>query len=353
MQGKIALEDHFAIEPTLGDSQVFGAHVWSELGPRLLDFQDKRLGEMDSRHRDHDRVAQCPGDPGDPRCQDGDRGGEQANDVLAGEVRKRPDRFAGVAALPMQDPDSAAAELAALRQGARFQGRAGQRLLASRDRPTPSLYYDLPQYRPFWRVVERARRSVLSASAQSAAGLRSAVYEGHDWLLGPNWAFAAETAVHALRLIGSGLFDECPRLQIILGHLGEGLPYYLWRIDNRNAWMKAAHKYAARKPVARLFPRQFPPHDVRPFQHARADRRRGGDGRRPRHVLGRLAVRGHERRRATGSTRPQIGEADRHKIGRDQCDQAVQADGSVSQTHRRAARDPTICAATPCALPRR
>jgi len=69
-------------------------------------------------------------------------------------------------------------------------------------------------------------------------------------LLGPNWAFHAETAVHALRLIGSGLFDEFPTLQIVLGHLGEGIPAYLWRIDNRNAWMKARHKYAAKKSVA-------------------------------------------------------------------------------------------------------
>ena len=47
MQGKIALEEHFAIEPTLGDSQVFGAHVWKDLSHRLLDIQDTRLGEMD------------------------------------------------------------------------------------------------------------------------------------------------------------------------------------------------------------------------------------------------------------------------------------------------------------------
>src|SRR5437868_6677617 len=48
MQGKIALEEHFAVEATLGDSQVFGAHVWQELGPRLTDFQDKRLRLMDA-----------------------------------------------------------------------------------------------------------------------------------------------------------------------------------------------------------------------------------------------------------------------------------------------------------------
>src|SRR5262249_8891317 len=75
-------------------------------------------------------------------------------------------------------------------------------------------------------------------------------YDGHPWLYGPTWSFAAETSLHALRLIGSGLFDECPRLKIILGHLGEGLPFYLWRIDNRNNWMKAPHKSPGKKPVA-------------------------------------------------------------------------------------------------------
>ena len=48
MQGKIALEEHFATAATLADSQVFGAHVWNELGPRLTDFQDKRLRLMDA-----------------------------------------------------------------------------------------------------------------------------------------------------------------------------------------------------------------------------------------------------------------------------------------------------------------
>jgi 2,3-dihydroxybenzoate decarboxylase len=60
----------------------------------------------------------------------------------------------------------------------------------------------------------------------------SPIYEEHSWIVGPTWAFGAETAVHALRLIGSGLSDECPRLNIVIGHFGEGLPFYLWRIDN-------------------------------------------------------------------------------------------------------------------------
>jgi 2,3-dihydroxybenzoate decarboxylase len=69
-------------------------------------------------------------------------------------------------------------------------------------------------------------------------------------MLGASWAFAAETAAHALRLIASGLFDAHPRLKIILGHLGEGIPANLWRLDNRNKWWEKRHAYAAKKWVA-------------------------------------------------------------------------------------------------------
>jgi 2,3-dihydroxybenzoate decarboxylase len=62
---------------------------------------------------------------------------------------------------------------------------------------------------------------------------RRHAYEGHPWLIGSPWGFAEETAIHALRLMGCGLFDQYPRLQIVLGHLGERIPYDLWRLDHR------------------------------------------------------------------------------------------------------------------------
>lgn len=58
-------------------------------------------------------------------------------------------------------------------------------------------------------------------------------YEGHAWLAGSPWGFAVETSIHALRLLGSGVFDELPNVQVILGHLGEGLPFGIWRVDHR------------------------------------------------------------------------------------------------------------------------
>jgi 2,3-dihydroxybenzoate decarboxylase len=73
---------------------------------------------------------------------------------------------------------------------------------------------------------------------------RRQAYEGHPYLVGSPWGFADETAIHALRLIGSGLFDEYPKLQLVLGHLGERIPYDLWRLDHRLA--KVPHRPAKR-----------------------------------------------------------------------------------------------------------
>jgi 2,3-dihydroxybenzoate decarboxylase len=256
MDGKVILEEHFAIPATLGDSQLFGPHVWAELGPRLTDIQDKRLRLMDESG-----VALMILSLNAPAVQaihDVKRAiavAREANDFLSREIGRRPDRFAGVAALPMQDPEAAAQELERCVTELGLVGALVNGFSQVGD-PETVAYYDLPQYRPFWAVVERLGvpfylhpRNPLPSWARS--------YEGHPWLMGPTWGFAAETAVHALRLIGSGLFDQHPRLTIILGHLGEGLPYYLWRIDNRNNWMKAPHTYAARKRVADYFRANF------------------------------------------------------------------------------------------------
>jgi len=112
MQGKITLEDHFATKTTLGDSHIFGAHVWSELGPRLLDFQDQRLRFMDAAGIEIMIASlNAPAIQAIPDIKRATEVTREANDVLAREIAKRPDRFVGVAALAMQDPDNAAAEL--------------------------------------------------------------------------------------------------------------------------------------------------------------------------------------------------------------------------------------------------
>jgi len=256
MQGKVTLEDHFAIEATLGDSQPFGAHVWHELRYRLLDFHDQRLRLMDASGVEI-MVASLNA-PAIQGIADAGRAAElarQANDALAHEVARRPDRFVGVAALPMQDPDRAIEELQRCIRHLGFRGALVNGYSQAPEGHKP-IHYDLPSYRAFWHALADLDVPFYLHPRPPMPGL-SPLYDGHPWLFGPTWSFAAETGLHALRLIGSGLFDELPRLKIILGHLGEGLPFYLWRIDNRNNWMKAPHKYAARKPVADYFRANF------------------------------------------------------------------------------------------------
>jgi gamma-resorcylate decarboxylase len=257
LPGKIALEEHVAIEDTLMDSAGFVPEDhWAELRSRLLDIHDKRLRLMDAHGIERMILSlNAPAVQAIPDARRADEIARRANDALAAEIAKRPHRFSGFAALPMQDPDLAIGELERCVQKLGFVGALVNGFSQVGD-VRSVLYYDLPQYRPFWEACQRLDvpfylhpRNPLAAQAQ--------IYEGHSWLLGPTWAFGQETAVHALRLMGSGLFDAYPRLQIILGHMGEGLPYSMWRIDNRNAWVKAPPKHRAQKKIAEYFSSNF------------------------------------------------------------------------------------------------
>jgi predicted TIM-barrel fold metal-dependent hydrolase len=257
MQGKIALEEHFAIPETLMDSAGFvPGDFWTELQSRLLDIHDKRLKQMDTHGIEtmilslNAPAVQAIADTG--RAIDIAR---RANDALAEECAKRPDRFRAFAALPLQDPEAAARELERCVKEMGFVG-ALVNGFSQRADTDALLYYDLPQYRGFWATVA-ALDVPFYLHPRNPLAQDSRIYEGHPWLMGPTWAFAQETAVHALRLMGSGLFDEHPNLRIILGHMGEGLPYMMWRIDNRNAWVKVPPKYPAKRRIAEYFNENF------------------------------------------------------------------------------------------------
>ena len=257
MQGKIALEEHFAIPETLMDSAGFvPGDYWTELQSRLLDIQDKRLKLMDAHGIEtmilslNAPAVQAIAETG--RAIDIAR---RANDALAEECAERPDRFRAFAALPLQDPEAAARELERCVKELGFVG-ALVNGFSQRADTDALLYYDLPQYRGFWATVA-ALNVPFYLHPRNPLPQDSRIYEGHSWLMGPTWAFAQETAVHALRLMGSGLFDEHPNLRIILGHMGEGLPYMMWRIDHRNAWVKVPPKYPAKRRIADYFNENF------------------------------------------------------------------------------------------------
>lgn len=236
MDGKIALEEHFALRETLGDSEQYAtARSWGDLRQKLLDLGDGRLREMD-RHGIALSILSL-NSPAIQTIVDTHAAVEtarRANDALAEAVAARPDRFAGFAALPMQDPEAAALELTRSVGDLGFKGALvnGFSERAAGTEPPHVLYYDDPMYAPFWSAVEQIGVPFY-LHPRDPLPSREPIYDGHPWFRGSAWAFGAETAMHALRLMASGLFDRHPALTMILGHLGEGLPYSVWRIDHR------------------------------------------------------------------------------------------------------------------------
>jgi gamma-resorcylate decarboxylase len=244
----IALEEHFAIPETLGDSEQYAAlgGAWGELRDKLLDLDARRLAEMDAHGID--RAVLSLNSPAIQAISDTALAidtARRANDHLAKAIANHPRRFSGFAALPMQDADAAGAELTRCVRDLGFVGALvnGFSQVGS---PERVVYYDDPRYHSFWAVVEQLGVPFY-LHPRDPLPSREPILDGHPWLGGPVWAFAMETAVHALRLMASGLFDRHPRLRIILGHLGEGIPYNIWRADHR--LRKDARGIPAKRPL--------------------------------------------------------------------------------------------------------
>ncbi len=249
MNGKIALEEHWAVDETLdiAGQPIAAGPFWDALRRLLVDFRDQRLAGMDAHGIElailglNSPALQAILDPAEAADV-----ARRANDTLAAEIAHDPDRFAGFAGLPMQDPEAAALELTRCINELGFKGVMAN-CFTQRGVPDSAIYYDLSEFRPFWATV--AELDVpFYLHPRLTIPSRTMTYEGHRWLHSPAWDFGSETATQALRLIGSGLFDEFPRLQVVLGHLGERIPFDMWRIDNLMAKLPAS--YPAKKSVS-------------------------------------------------------------------------------------------------------
>ncbi len=232
MKGKIAFEEHFSTPETLIDSERPHGNtpIWPELKHNLLDMHGSRLEKMDKLGIEisvlslNAPVLQAMWD-----TKATIELAKRSNDFLAEVLVKHPKRFLGFAALPMQDPEAAAQELTRCVKELGFVG-ALVNGYTERGKPGTAFHYDLKEYWPFWAQVEKLDVPFYLHARDLS---RKEIFDGHPWLLTAAWSFGVETATHALRMICSGLFDAYPKLQIILGHLGEGLPYTIWRTDHR------------------------------------------------------------------------------------------------------------------------
>ncbi|EOF5101272.1 amidohydrolase family protein [Salmonella enterica] len=235
MDNKIALEEHFAISETLGNSQEYiYPEKWQEVQKSIEDVGDHRLRLMDAAGIEMALVSlNAPAIQCIPDTKQAIETAKRANDALAEKVEKNRDRFRGFAALPMQDPEAAAEEATRCIKELGFIGALVNGFTQIQNEES-AVYLDETRYNDFWSTFA-SLGCPFYLHPRNPLPSRSLAYKDHPWLLGSAWAFGVETATHALRLMGAGLFDKHPDLQIILGHLGEGLPALIWRVDHRVA----------------------------------------------------------------------------------------------------------------------
>ncbi|BBX66182.1 amidohydrolase [Mycobacterium saskatchewanense] len=227
----IALEEAFSIpgiaEPMSGlaSRETSFAQQWLR---KLPDFTQYRIPEMDAAGIDIQVLSlTVPGLQADLDADTARGDARRANDYLAQTVAEHPTRFRGFAALPLQDPRAAVTELERCVTELGFCGALVNDHLGGR-------YLDEPLYEPLWEALESLAVPLYLHPGTPPAD-RWRVLTGHPELYGAMWSWAAEVSGHALRVVCGGVFDRHPSATLILGHMGEFLPFQRSRLDSRYA----------------------------------------------------------------------------------------------------------------------
>ena len=165
-----------------------------------------------------------------------------ANDELAAAIAAHPTRYAGLAAIAPQNPQAAAKEL---ERAVTKLGLKG----AIENSHTQGEYLDDPKFWPIFEAIEALGVPLyIHPTTPSPQMIQPFLPRALDAAI---FGFACETGLHVLRMIVAGVFDRFPRLQLVLGHLGEGLPYWLYRIDFMHAGIVRSNRSPGARPLQR------------------------------------------------------------------------------------------------------
>ena len=225
----ISLEDHFASEALRSSPNVgrFGFDLFpTRVQEDMYSLSERRIQDMDKGNVSLQVVSSIPATESLDICQ-------KTNNELAAAVKESGGRLAGFAMLPMGDPQAAAGELKRCVKGLNFLG-------ALIPNHAGGQYYDSDAYRLFWKQAQDLDVPIYLHPTPVAAQGR-VNYEGNyppqvtTILSQQGWGWHADVALHVIKLYASGLFNPnvCPRLKLVIGHMGEMLPFMIQRINTR------------------------------------------------------------------------------------------------------------------------
>ncbi len=243
----ITLEEHFATPGFLdgpGQDLKNAALKFEGRATRLIeqltDIADKRIAAMDAAGIDMQVLSLTSPGTEQLDAPDAVALSREVNDFLAAGVKKNPKRFAGFATLPTAAPDKAAAELESRMKSGGFVGA----VINGHNR---GRYLDDKFFWPILECAEKLNAPIHIHPTRPPQAVVDAYYSGFSPLLddmfaSPGWGWHIETAVHVIRLILGGAFDRFPKLQLVIGHLGEGLMSMFQRLDNMTPAMTKLKK---------------------------------------------------------------------------------------------------------------
>jgi uncharacterized protein len=245
----ITLEEHFLTESYVRATADYNEKIgmrFPELDAKLLDLGAGRIAAMDEGAIDVQVMSLVAFGLEGLDAASGTAVARDVNDELAAAVKARPERLAGFATLAMKDANEAAKEL---ERSVTKLGLVGAMLNGTTD----GRFLDDARFLPVFEAAEALKVPIYLHPAPPPAPVRDAYFTGLPGDLGfglsiAGWGWHAETGLHTLRLIVSGLFDRLPGLQLMIGHMGEGLPFAMARSSAMLSRMAALNQ-----PVAEYF----------------------------------------------------------------------------------------------------
>jgi 2,3-dihydroxybenzoate decarboxylase len=233
-KGMVSLWGFYATSPSERATQIID---------RLLDLGEQRIRHMDETGIDKAVLAlTSPGAQPILDVEEAKGIARRANNYLAGHVQAHPDRYIGMTTVAPQDPAWSASEIV---RGATELGFKGVQINSH----TQSEYLDDPKFDPIFRALaETGQPLYIHPSTPPDAMIGPLLEAGLD---GAIFGFGVETGMHLLRLITTGIFDRYPDLQIMVGHAGEALPYWAYRLDFMHQAGVRSQRYARMKPLGK------------------------------------------------------------------------------------------------------
>ncbi|KOS21965.1 hypothetical protein ESCO_002307 [Escovopsis weberi] len=236
MLGKVALEEAFALPRMVEQTRIWGSSYAVDVEKHAAEITD--VGDIRLQYMDKHGVGFTILSYTAPGVQDiWDAGKAQAfavevNNHAAEAVKAHPDRFGAFATLSMHDPVQAAAELRRCVTELGFLGALVNDTQRAGPEGDDPIFYDGPEWDVFWSTLTELDVPLYLHPRNPTGVVHEKMYAARKWLIGPTLSFAMGVNVHLMGMMTNGVFDRHPKLQIIVGHLGERIPFDLWRINH-------------------------------------------------------------------------------------------------------------------------